>query len=257
MRKLYFIKKYFQHQLRAASASSIENQSVKDTITNIIKRDKRFYIFSVIESLRAQMLLSSDSIHVEDYGTGISGNRKVKSIATKSLKSAKHGQMLFRLVNHLQAKTILELGTSLGITTLYLSKVSENSRVITLEGSYEIANIALKNFRRLKANNIELVQGDFKNTLPEALAKLNLLDLCFIDGNHSEKPTLDYFNQVVDKCNEAAVIVIDDIHWSKEMTGAWRKIQDHSKAWVSVELFNLGMVFLKPGTRKEYYKIRC
>ena len=256
MKKLHALIKHVQHQILAKSPASIQNPSVKEAIANILKDDHQFYMFSVIESLRAQMLLSSDKIHVDDYGTGVSGQRKIRNIASRALKSATQAQLLFRLVNHLQPTTILEMGTSLGITTLYLSKVNENCRLITLEGSSEIAETAKANFNKLKASNIELMKGDFDNTLPEALANLNPLEFCFIDGNHREKPTLKYFNLVVEQCSEAAVIVLDDIHWSAEMSHAWQRVKEHPKVWASVDLYHLGVVFLKANSTREHYKIR-
>ena len=48
------------------------------------------------------------------------------------------------MVKHYQPATILELGTSLGITTSYLSLAKPDARLITMEGSKEIADVAKK-----------------------------------------------------------------------------------------------------------------
>ncbi len=252
MNSLHSAIKYLRHLVLAKRPDSIQNAFVKEAITNIVKDNHQFYMFPVIESLRAQMLLSGDTIHVEDYGTGKSGNRKIKNIATHSLKSAKQAQLLFKLVNHLQPSTILEMGTSLGITTLYMSKVNENSNVITLEGSPEVAGIARKNFKKLKASNIELICGNFDTTLPDALVQLNPLDFCFIDGNHKEEPALKYFNLVVEQSSEDAVIVLDDIHWSAEMSNAWEHIKVHPKVMATVDLYHMGVIFLGITKVKEH-----
>ena len=256
MNKLHTILKYLQHLISAQSPTNIRNPFVEEAVTNILKDDHQFYMFSVIESLRSQMLLSSESIYVDDLGTGLSGERKIKSIAANSLKNAQQAQLLFRLVNHLQPKTILELGTSLGITTLYLSKVNENTQVLTLEGSTEIAEIAEANFKKLKASNVQVVRGNIDNTLTEVLAKLSPLDFCFMDGNHREAPTLRYFNMVAEKSSDHAIIVLDDIHWSAEMSSAWQQIQMHSKVSVSIDLYHMGIVFLNPTLQKENCTIR-
>lgn len=255
MNQIHAILKYLKHLLNAKGPESIQDPLVKETLTNILKDDHPFYVFSAIESVRAQMLLSSDTLHVEDYGTGKSGKRKIKNIATHSLKSAKQAQLLFRLVNHLQPSTILEIGTSLGITTLYLSKVNENSKVVTLEGSPEVAGLARENFKKLNVSNIELKQGDFDNTLSDALVQLNPLDFCFIDGNHKEEPTLKYFNLVVEKSSDNAVIVLDDIHWSAEMSHAWERAKQHPRVSASVDLYHMGVVFIHELDRKEQYTI--
>ena len=67
--------------------------------------------------------------------------RTISSIAKNAAKPKKFGQLLFRMVKYYQPATILELGTSLGITTSYLSLAKPDARLITMEGSKEIAEL--------------------------------------------------------------------------------------------------------------------
>jgi len=52
-------------------------------------------------------------------------SRTIGSIARTSAKPAKYGQLLFRLAQRFQPKTVFDLGTSLGLTTAYLAKAVE------------------------------------------------------------------------------------------------------------------------------------
>ena len=84
-------------------------------------------------------------------------------------------------MNYYQPNTILELGTSLGLTTAYLAKARKKAKVYTFEGSPEIGKAAkntFKSLRRLKTS--ELVQGNFNETLPETLPKIAVLDFAFL-----------------------------------------------------------------------------
>ena len=86
------------------------------------------------------------------------------------------------------------MGTSLGVTTSYLSLALPGGNVFTLEGASEIANLARKNFETLALENIKLAQGNFDYTLPSVLYHLTSIGLVFIDGNHRREPTENYFH---------------------------------------------------------------
>ena len=196
------------------------------------------------------MLADPTAIDVEDFGAGssvIKSNRRVVSaIAASSLKPKKYAQLLYRMVQYYKPVTILELGTSLGITSAYLAAANENASVFTCEGSSAIAGIAIENFKQLQVNNIELTRGDFAATLPPLLTKLQSVDLAFIDGNHRKAPTLDYFTQLLPYTKPDTILVFDDIHWSAEMESAWETIKRHPKVTLTIDLFFIGIVLINP-----------
>src|SRR4029077_1984972 len=189
-----------------------------------------------IEHLRKKLLHSSEVIEVVDFGAGASGKskRKVSDIAAKTSVSAKKGRILFRLVNFIQPKVMIEMGTSLGISTLYQAKACDSGKMITMEGSPETAAIATKNFGLLKAKNIEQVVGDFNEILPAVLKNLPSVDYVFFDGNHRKEATLNYFNQCLPKVTDGAAFVFDDIRWSQGMFDAWNEIIKEPSATVTI-----------------------
>jgi predicted O-methyltransferase YrrM len=193
MRRITQFLQYLNYLYYAKNEHSVHSPFVYDLYTNIIKERKSYYIFSNIESVRSRLLLDTSIIQVTDYGTGNSTNRKVANIAAKSLKKPKTAELLFRLANHFKPTYLLELGTSLGITSAYLASVSPASQLTTLEGCPEIANIAQETFDTLKLSNTVLTIGAFENTLDKTLDSLPQLDFVFIDGNHKKGPTIQYF----------------------------------------------------------------
>jgi len=187
---------------------------------------------------------------IEDRGAG-SGmiktrERKVADIARTSLKSPKYARLLYRVVKRYRPPTILELGTSFGLTTAYLSKANADAKIITAEGSPAIAELARKNFSALSLSNVELAEGDFADTLPRILGKNPFIDLAFIDGNHREEPTRHYFEQILSHCHPGSILVFDDIHWSAGMEAAWRSIREHPKVTCTIDLFFMSFVFFNP-----------
>ena len=76
-------------------------------------------------------------------------------------------------------------------------------------------------------------------------------DFVFFDGNHNLKPTLDYFEQCLNKVHEKSVFVFDDIHWSKNMEMAWNTIKTHPQITISIDLFEMGLVFFNKEHKKQ------
>jgi predicted O-methyltransferase YrrM len=243
-------KKYLRYYFTASNGSGhgVHSPFVFDFITNVLK-DKNIYgSYNKIEEQRKKLLVNTATIEVEDFGAGSSifksNQRIVKNIAATSLKPKKYAQLLFRIAQYYKPATIIELGTSLGITTAYLASGNTNSKVYTCEGSKNIAAIAENNFYELGLKNIELIKGDFDQTLPPLLSKLNKIDLAFIDGNHRKEATLDYFAQLLKHSTNATILIFDDIHWSAEMEAAWTTIQLNPAVTLTIDLFFIGIVLI-------------
>jgi len=183
--------------------------------------------------------------------------RKVCDIARASLKPKRFGQLLFRIVDHYSPANILELGTSLGITTAYMAAANEQSKVVTMEGAATVAAVARKNFAKLGLQNIRLVEGNFDETLAATVQQMGSIDLAFVDGNHRYEPTLRYFRELLPAMHEYSILIFDDIHWSKEMEQAWAEIQRDPAVTLSIDLFFIGLVFFRKEQKvKQHFTIR-
>lgn len=257
MNKLFSAGSFLKYRLRAGNAHDIHSPFVYDLFNNILYDKTPYYCFDLVESIRAKQLLNNNKIKIKDFGTG--KNQRiihVSDIAKKAVKPKKYAQLLFRLVNRFSSENILEIGTSLGITTLYLSLPSTKNRIITLEGSPEIAAIAIDNFEIIQSKNIELICGEFEESLPKALLKFKKLDFVYFDGNHKRNPTLSYFDKCLDLSTEDSIFVFDDIYWSIEMKNAWKEIKKNPKVTLSIDLFQFGIVFFKKGLEKQHFTLR-
>ena len=256
-------KKYVRYWLTASNGKGhgIHSPFVFDFIKNVLNDKKEYECYQLIEQRRKTLLNDSTIIEVEDFGAGSSviktNKRVVKDIAASSLKPKKFSQLLFRIVNYYQPKTILELGTSFGVTTAYLASGNTNANIITCEGAKNIAAIAQQTFTVLQLKNINLNQGDFGVTLPQTLSQLQTVDLAFIDGNHRKEPTLDYFTKILNQSTQNSILIFDDIHWSAEMEAAWAEIQQHPQVTLTIDLFFIGIVCINNSIKvKQHFTIR-
>jgi predicted O-methyltransferase YrrM len=229
--------------------------------TNVVRHTGFFASYAAIEQRRAELLASKESLTVRDFGagshTGAGHRRHVRDIARTAAKPRQLGQLLFRLVNHFQPLTVLELGTSLGLTTAYLATPSSRSRVITFEGCPATAAVARATFASLHLRNVELIEGNLDNTLAPTLAALpGPIDFAFFDGNHRYEPTLRYFEQCLIHRTDQSVFVFDDIHWSAEMDRAWEAIKAHPDVVLTIDLFYMGLVFFRKNQPKQHFFLR-
>ncbi len=240
--------RYLRYRWKAKTEYDVHSPFLFDFIEHVLKDDRGFYIFEEIEQLRKQLLLLDSELSVVDFGAGSKKSnkpkRKISDIAKNTLITPKFGRMLFHLAEHYNSTNILELGTSLGISTLYLAGAKKRSNIISLEGSPEIAACAQQNFEKLHVENIDILTGEFSQTLPKALETLKTIDLAFIDGNHRRDPTIQYFEQILPFCHIHSILVFDDIHWSREMEQAWDYIVKNNNVTLSIDLFFKGIVFL-------------
>jgi predicted O-methyltransferase YrrM len=249
--KAQLLLKYLQYYFAASNGKGHGTHSpfVFEFITKVLNDKTVYSEYAKVESLRTLLLNDNTVLNVEDLGAGSSvsktDQRTVSSIAKNAAKSKKLGQLLFRMVKFYQPSTILELGTSLGITTSYLSLAKPPARLITMEGSKEIAAVAGKNFKSLELQNIEISEGNFDDTLSSVISQLSSVDFAFIDGNHRKEPTERYFKELLNKTNNDSIFVFDDIHWSKEMEDAWETIKANEAVRCTIDLFSIGIVLFR------------
>ena len=260
MINIHLAADYLKHWLTSKTRHGVHSPFVYHLIDEIIYDFHAKSDFLNIEPLRAKLLSDKRVLELTDLGAGsLVHNHKKRSvhrIARHALKSPKLAQLLYRLANHFSPANIVELGTCLGITTAYLAKAVPSAKVISIEGCPQTAAVAAENLKELDIKNTQLLVGNFDEILPGVINQLDYLDFVFIDGNHRKEATLNYFNWCMPKLSENGILIFDDIYWSKGMKEAWQEIKMHPQVTVTIDLFWIGLVFIRPGQVKENFKIR-
>jgi hypothetical protein len=117
--------KYFNYYLAAANGKGhgIHSPFGFDFITNVLNDRTEYPDYNQIESVRKKSLKDQTILTIEDHGAGSSSStskeRSVSSTTKHTVKSKKYAQLLYRIVKYYHSNSIIELGTSLGITTSY------------------------------------------------------------------------------------------------------------------------------------------
>jgi predicted O-methyltransferase YrrM len=261
--KIQLSVKWFRYLFLASNSRGhgIHSPFVYELVREVLNDKREYYAYGKIESVRAELLVDQKILHIEDFGAGSSRpaqkEKKISEIAGGSLSSKKFGRLLFRLAHFYRAQQIIELGSSLGISASYLASADAGCRVITMEGSPEIACVAAQTFKKLGLKNIILATGRFEETMGKAIPAIPKADLVFLDGNHRKKPVLEYFEHFLENITPASLVIVHDIHWSAEMEEAWAIIRNHPGVKMTVDIFSAGLVFFREEFQvKQHFMIR-
>jgi len=262
LRNISLLRKYFIFRLKAKprGGHDIHSPFVYDLYTKSIDIKTNEAIFERIETLRKELLKNNTSIPKNSFGSGAKEIETAETTIGRAVKrssiQAYMGQLLFRLSDYLKPESIIELGTSAGFSTMYLASGNPGAKVISIEGNNKLTKIASANFNKLGLANVTLINGEFDAELPEILANIEKVDLVFIDGNHSEDATMRYFKLFSAKTWSNSLIIFDDIRWSEDMERAWNNICLDENVSISVDMFNLGLVFFRTGIVKQHFNLR-
>jgi len=238
----------------------IHSPFVFHLISDVFRNKTDPSIVLTIESIRKKNLSDSRKIDFLDLGAGSSrmktNTRRVSEIAHYSSVPPKYGIMLSNMAAEFGRPAIVEFGTSLGLSTMYLASGCPEAVVYTMEGCPGCATLAQENFNAAGLSNIQLLNGSFDELLTDVKGKADKPGLVFIDGNHREEPLLKYFSEMAETAGENTVIIIDDIHTSPEMESAWGKIKKNNNVSFTVDIFRMGMAFFRKGISHIDYIIR-
>ena len=262
---------FLRHLLTARSTAGhgVHSPFVFDFLTQVVRGKGDVLIMGEVESLRREMLSDRRTIRVTDLGSGSTVNkgeeRRVSRIASVAALPQRQAALLSRIAASLRGVTprgdkgpgpgdpgiILELGSSLGISTLALALAAPERRVVTIEGCPELAAMARRNLLRHGATNAEVLNMEFSDALDRLTGEGTEISLAFIDGNHLGEALKQYV-QVIRSMGEEMIIVADDIHLNRDMYSAWCSLA----APATLETYRFGILFCLRSLTPGRYRVR-
>lgn len=255
---MHQLQAYIKFLLQSSNQHGVHSPFVYNLITKCFYDQTKHAAYNEIEAYRNTLLKNSNQIQITDFGSGSkifkTNTRPLNAIAKTSGTSLKNAKLLYRMVRYFQARTILELGTNLGIGTQAMALANPNANITSIEGCPQLSKVASQSFSSQQLLNIDCIQGQFEDSIQRL--RQPTWDLIFFDGHHSKEATLKYFEMLVPTAHNDSLFIFDDIYWSKGMTEAWTIIKDHPKVTVTVDTYNWGLVFFRKEQLKEHFKIR-
>lgn len=250
--------RYLRYRMCSKSRFGVHSPFVFDLISELHNGRRKREETAPVERIRKQLERDRRLIRREDHGRepAISYSQGVGEIARKHAIRPVYGRVLFKLVKKYRPARILELGTSLGISTSYLHLGHPEAALVSIEACAETHRLAGENPLLAKKPGVHLLCGRFQDRLDEAISMLGGIDLAFIDGHHREAATIRYFQQIMKAVSNDSILVFDDIHHSDEMERAWAAIIRDERVRVSIDLFSLGLIFFKKELSREAFVLR-
>ncbi|MCQ2310313.1 MAG: class I SAM-dependent methyltransferase [Paludibacteraceae bacterium] len=235
-------------------------------VRHLFYETAQMYAWEQIEARRTAMLRAPKLVHIQDFGTGQDRDELIMHIARQSVMQPRQAQLLARLLNYMNGNeyaqstsplTIVELGTSLGLTTAYMASVDSRNQIITFEGSQQVSEIAAMNWQKLHLSNITQKTGPIDDTLLSyAREEQPRIHFVLMDANHTQEATLRYFEWLLPLMDPNGIVVVDDIRYSKDMYAAWKTITHHDGVTATMDLGQMGLVFFYPNVQQRTYTIR-
>lgn len=255
---LHTARSYIYHKMHSRywRGHGVHSPFVYELVREVITtRNVDKQLRTDMRAYRKRLVDCNDVIHVHDLGTGSDRDSTVSQIARRGSIGEKCGLLLARMVKAYKPETIVEVGTSLGVSTAYMAKAAPHTPVATIEGCENRARVAVRNFNAEGLDNIDSIVGNFDDVLPSVLEKYGA-NFVYIDGNHTYEATKRYFEMCCKHAKEGSILIFDDIYWSEGMTRAWQEICADKRIMTSVDVFHMGIVFFRQGCPKQHYRLR-
>jgi predicted O-methyltransferase YrrM len=251
---------FIKHQWQAHTRYSIHSPFVYHFVTQVLPH-RRSEAGQRIEKLRKELARHQEIVKLEDFGAGYGGRQKVEiqktmaQIVRSSARGRREGELLYRIAQAYRPARMLELGTNLGFSSLYLQMGHPDGQLTTLEGAESLATLARENHARM-GSAAEIIHTQFDDWFESTADDPTTFDLVFLDGNHRKEPTLAYIRELLPRMEEGGMIILDDIRWSEEMEAAWNELVEWPELNVCLDLYFLGIVFFHRPQAREHFRLR-
>jgi predicted O-methyltransferase YrrM len=228
---------------------------------HILDHSRQYYAFDALHKLREALKTNSSTLAGQEPGAGSrSGKalhaRKVNRVAQRALQPEREARMLFRLITWQKPKAVLELGTSLGLTALYLHKAAPEADFTTIEGHEGTAQFAAALFEKNQAGKIRLLNQNFEAALHRLRTETLLYDTVVLDGDHRYEAVCQLAETIKPLLSAHSVVVVDDIRWSAGMWKAWKQLRNDPFWEVRIDLGKIGLLIRRPGQTPQHFVLR-
>ena len=222
----------------------VHSPFVYSLITNVLREKSLYYDYKRIEQLRDALLNDPSLLQ----------NRDSQKNIHKFLTSERHGRFLFRMVNFFHPETLLEIGTGLGVDTLYMASPHANCQCITLEEDLFLQNVSEKLFSAQSSSNIELIKGRWKESLEYVLGNTEKLDFVCLNANQ-QQPIRELYKMCRTKMHDQSIFIIRNIRTSKELYELWEELKKEDNVVSAIDIYSMGILLYNPSLTNKHYSL--
>jgi predicted O-methyltransferase YrrM len=245
MYPLILIKHFISHCIMVISDKT-EEPFIREFQAQVLKNKSYDPGINRIQEYITLLHRNHSPLESSSFGAGsrlVKKSRTISQTVRLTAVNKKYGSFLYHLALYFKPDSIVEMGTALGISTLYLACGNPKARLITIEADAQLSSLACEGFKMLGYQHIITMNETFLSAL-EKVRELELGNtLIFLDGEHTYEATWHYYQACLSLKTKSIILVFDDIRWSSEMLRAWRMITQSPDAGTTIDLFSMGIVF--------------
>ena len=158
---------------------------------------------------------------IEDFQIEESSQNSIEELASSPILL----KLLQILVLLKQPKKLLEIGTFIGISALYMARVMpSDGQLTTIEKYDRFCQIARKNFlNNGLEEKIKLLEGDAFIQIEELIENNQIFEMVFLDGN--KEKYLDYFRKIDPLVPPGGLFVVDDVFFHGDALNQTQKTE--------------------------------
>lgn len=226
-------------KIRYRKGFGVHSPFVYNLITKVIEEKSHYYVFEEIEKFR------NDLLKRDDY---------ISDITEKETQTSNYGALLFRLMNFFKFESVLQIGCSTGVISLYLATYSPTkNNCFLLEERIGLLNF-VKDFCVIHhLDKVHIFEGNYEESIKKIHSCTNSIDLIFINQPgecEAEKIMLLCEPFIKNK----SILIFNDIHKNKEIKKLWQEIRSHKEIRLSIDLYSIGLAFFDEKVPKKHYK---
>ena len=243
--QLFRVSAFFHWLFKLQSVDKIDSPFLFSFYNSVVQDRIHDDKLTDIEDLRNAFLKDQRTFVASDYGAQAdryhNKNRRVRDLARIASSSKRKCEILYAIVSFFKPASILELGTCLGLATLYMRAADSNIPLVTVEGDPAI--FKLQDFNKWNwSEDIESVNKSFSDFLRSRDDDDQKFDLVFIDGAHSSKDTLNILSGLSRATHANTVFILDDIYWSTDMIELWQDLKSRDRWNIKIDLWYFGIL---------------
>lgn len=234
---MYLSKLY--RKLFYSGGYGVHSPFVFRLITYVIGQKKcAYYAYDAMDRLRLKLKHDSETQAVE-----------------KQTISKKKGELLFRLANEFQPRLMLQVGASQGMAALYMTAYSKSASCQLWEADEEQADLAEKVLKKANAAQVELCRGGYETLVKRASSEAKQFDCFFFHLSDNVETLRKLLPLYLSSARADAVFIVDDIRACKAMKELWRELIQREDVTVSIDLYDMGLLFVNKKYNKKNYTV--
>lgn len=225
---------FIKYYLAAKTKYQIHSPFVYELLSEVLEDDRHFYAFDDMDTFYTWIGQFKKEINWQN-------SKKAAKLIFKELKvNPSIGQFFFRLANYYQYRNIVEIGN--GLNGLWLAQAVPNAQFLVIETATDWADV-LKNYCDNQSWNFEIQTAERWNPKINISVKMPQIDVLIFDGIATNNDIQATFEEILPYLTEDSLVIINNKNVLNPTI--WQQLRTHSRVRLSLDLFHLGLIYLK------------